>query len=59
LVTAFLRQVVTDLTSDDAHVRTEALWFVEDKPALTFWWSLAGIDPEAFVEHVQRARGPG
>jgi hypothetical protein len=58
LVTAFLRQVVTDLASADVHVRTEALLFLEDRPAIVFWCSLAGIDTEAFLDHV-RARGPG
>ena len=58
LIAALLQQVVADLTSDHAEVRTEALTFLSDRTAVTFWCSLVDIDTEAFLEHV-RALGPG
>ena len=58
LIAAFLQLVVEDARSDNALLRTEAFAFLEDRPALTLWCSLAGIDTERFLDHV-RTRGPG
>jgi len=59
LVAAFLAQVIDDARSDNVDHRQAACWFLRDEGAVTFWCSLGGLDPQAFLEHVRRARGPG
>jgi len=62
LVAAFLRQVLEDTQSPNGEHRQEALWFLRDPGAVTFWCSLIGVDPQGFVEHARRfqpATGPG
>jgi hypothetical protein len=62
LVTAFLQLLVDDAVSDHPILHDEAWQFLEDRMAVNFWCSLAGIDAVVFQEHVhqlQRARGPG
>ena len=59
LVAAFLAQVIADTQSPNVDHRNAARWFLRDEGAVTFWCSLGGIDPQAFLEYVQQARGPG
>lgn len=44
-----LRQALHDATSTDSIARDEAQRFLRDRRALTFWTTLAGIEPEKFA----------
>jgi len=59
LVTAFLAQVVADAQSANVDLKNEAVWFLSDHIAVTFWCSLVDVDPGAFLARAQRALGPG
>jgi hypothetical protein len=59
LVAAFLRQVLDDTQSPNAEHRQEALGFLRDQTAVTFWCSLIGVNPQTFLAHAQRATGQG
>jgi len=53
LVAALLSQVIADVRSDQAHLRADARAWLHDLDQVTFWTSLAGIDPDAFLARVQ------
>jgi hypothetical protein len=54
LVAAFLAQVVTDARSDNAFFRAEAVQFLSDHAAVTFWTEMVDLDAHAFVERVRQ-----